>query len=532
MIFFREGAGKAVFIISLSVMAVALTGRSQAQTPDNLLVGFSSTGEVPADIFVDTENEKPWLTRPKPRKRVQPEPGRDSAVEALNQQIQTLRQQTGSLEKEKQSLAGQAERLEKEKQSLTAQMAADAQRIASLEQALDDAHRERQAYEKKVQAGDSLRVSGLAGELAATRRELARLQSSQETMRTELAQANRQARVADEQKKTIQTLTASLAESEKTAQTYRQQADTLTGDLKGLREQAALTEAELKTTQTALSTLRQQGTAQSEKARQAEETIQALNKEKASQVAAAREATEQAQAQIAALKAELKTAETSQATVKTVRPESREEKMAYANGVAFANTLVRSMRLQKDLGVEMPQEMILAGLNDAFGRRVQMDSATMTALVEELDKKLNTRIADRQAKEKDLRDKQSATGKTFYQQYAQRKTVRKLQDVLYDIKNSGKGEALKATDQVDILLTGRLPDGTLFDDSGSKNKVQRVRLDSLLPALTDVLTKLRPGGHIEVVLPPSRAFGEEGVPGLIPGDATLVFDINVLRKVK
>ncbi|EDC2358074.1 hypothetical protein GAA99_22895 [Salmonella enterica] len=139
-----------------------------------------------------------------------------------------------------------------------------------------------------------------------------------------------------------------------------------------------------------------------------------------------------------------------------------------------------------------------------------------------------TRLTERPEAEQEA---PASAGEKFYRQYAQKKSVRKLHDTLYDIKESGKGAILMASDQVDILLTGRLPDGTIFDDSGAKNKIQRVRLDSLLPALTEVLTKLRPGGHMEVVLPPSRAFGEEGVPGLIPENATLFFDIKVLKKV-
>ncbi|EBA0373799.1 FKBP-type peptidyl-prolyl cis-trans isomerase, partial [Salmonella enterica] len=77
---------------------------------------------------------------------------------------------------------------------------------------------------------------------------------------------------------------------------------------------------------------------------------------------------------------------------------------------------------------------------------------------------------------------------------------------------------------------GALSDGYLFDDSGLKGRVQRLKPEDILPALTDVLTTQRAGCHVEVLLSPSQAFGDEGVPGMIPGGATLKFDIQVQKK--
>ncbi|EBN7971032.1 hypothetical protein D0V11_24375 [Salmonella enterica] len=519
MIFFRERAGAVFLLFCLSVMSAGSSRQGYAQAPEDLLVGFSSSGEVPADIFLEAEeNEKPWLKRPAPRQPVRPHPAENAVAGELKRQIQQLKQKNAGLEKEKQIWQAQKE--------------GDDVRIAGLEKTLEEV---RQQYEKALQVQNTSRDPGLVRELAVTRQEIKQLRQAQAQTKSELEKAREQLRVVDEQNRTIRTLTSSLAESRQTLQTFRRQTDTLTGDLKLLREQSTQQEtqaaAELKRKQDELATLRQQLAAESEKSRQAEQVLQTLKTENQSREQAARAASENAASQIATLTEQLKAAQKKQVEAQPVKPGSRVQKMAYANGVAFANTLVRTMRLQKELGVDLPQEMILAGFNDAFQRRVQLDTTTMTTLAEALDKELNTRIADRQAREKSAREKQSLTGEKFYRQYAQKKSVRKLHDTLYDIKESGKGAVLMASDQVDILLTGRLPDGTIFDDSGAKNKIQRVRLDSLLPALTEVLTKLRPGGHMEVVLPPSRAFGEEGVPGLIPGNATLVFDIKVLKKV-
>ncbi|WP_368732227.1 FKBP-type peptidyl-prolyl cis-trans isomerase [Serratia marcescens] len=51
----------------------------------------------------------------------------------------------------------------------------------------------------------------------------------------------------------------------------------------------------------------------------------------------------------------------------------------------------------------------------------------------------------------------------------------------------------------------------------------------MLPAITKILTKVNSGSELEIYLPPETAYGEQGVPGLIPGDATLVFNIKILN---
>lgn len=208
-----------------------------------------------------------------------------------------------------------------------------------------------------------------------------------------------------------------------------------------------------------------------------------------------------------------------------------EQKQAYASGVAFADMVTRSLQMQKSLGTEQPVDTVLAGITDAMKHRFRLNSEQIKTLNGKLYARLEARMKEQQAKAAQEKAAQEKAGADWYARYRKQAGVKELRPgVLYRVIRPGRGAPLKADNTVDLLLTGALSDGYLFDDSGLKGRVQRLKPEDILPALTDVLTTQRAGCHVEVLLSPSQAFGDEGVPGMIPGGATLKFDIQVQKK--
>ncbi|EBN8663195.1 FKBP-type peptidyl-prolyl cis-trans isomerase N-terminal domain-containing protein [Salmonella enterica] len=208
-----------------------------------------------------------------------------------------------------------------------------------------------------------------------------------------------------------------------------------------------------------------------------------------------------------------------------------EQKQAYASGVAFADMVTRSLQMQKSLGTEQPVDTVLAGITDAMKHRFRLNSEQIKTLNGKLYARLEARMKEQQAKAAQEKAAQEKAGADWYARYRKQAGVKELRPgVLYRVIRPGKGAPLKADSTVDLLLTGTLSDGYLFDDSGLKGRVQRLKPEDILPALTDVLVTQRAGCHVEVLLSPSQAFGDEGVSGMIPGGATLKFDIQVQKK--
>ncbi|EAB2013545.1 hypothetical protein FOI36_24020 [Salmonella enterica] len=210
--------------------------------------------------------------------------------------------------------------------------------------------------------------------------------------------------------------------------------------------------------------------------------------------------------------------------------ETEGQQQAYASGVAFAGVVARSLQMQKSLGIAPQQDTVLAGIVDGVRHQVRLNSEQIKTRNQELDSKLNGLLAERREQQEKARNAQQKAGEAWQTSYRKVRGVRTMKNgVLYRVLSAGKGRQIQEGDTVELLLSGYLVDGKAFDDSGEKGRVQRVKPSDLLPALTGVLTALRAGSHVEVLLPPAQAFGHDGVKGMIPGGATLRFDIRVLK---
>jgi len=92
------------------------------------------------------------------------------------------------------------------------------------------------------------------------------------------------------------------------------------------------------------------------------------------------------------------------------------------------------------------------------------------------------------------------------------------------------GPRAKPGDTLTLHYEGRLEDGTVFDSSYDRGEPVTFELGAgAVPAGLDRgLIGLRRLGRRKLVVPAPLGYGEDGVPGLVPGGATLVFDVELL----
>ena len=86
----------------------------------------------------------------------------------------------------------------------------------------------------------------------------------------------------------------------------------------------------------------------------------------------------------------------------------------------------------------------------------------------------------------------------------------------------------KATDSVKVHYRGTLPDGTEFDSSYKRGQPISFPLNRVIPCWTEGVQKMQVGGKAKLVCPPATAYGARGVPGTIPPNATLNFEVELL----
>ncbi|MDS7721609.1 FKBP-type peptidyl-prolyl cis-trans isomerase [Pantoea ananatis] len=205
---------------------------------------------------------------------------------------------------------------------------------------------------------------------------------------------------------------------------------------------------------------------------------------------------------------------------KTSGPLTQSERESYASGAMLWREILQSVESQKALGINISTESVLLGLNDTARNTLQVSEADITASLDAL----NARFIRLSAEQ---REKQKEAARNWLKEFRTQKGGLSENGVWYFIDKKGTGPRLKASDTVELLVSGRLPDGTLFDDAAEKNQARTVQIGALLPPVTAGLEKLSKGGHITIAVPPEKAYGEAGLPPLIPGNAMLIFDISV-----
>jgi len=124
-------------------------------------------------------------------------------------------------------------------------------------------------------------------------------------------------------------------------------------------------------------------------------------------------------------------------------------------------------------------------------------------------------------------------GREFMEQNAKNDSVVQTQSGLqYMVLKEGTGAKPGAEDTVTVHYTGKLLDGTVFDSSVERGEPTSFPLNAVIPGWTEGLQLMSEGAKYRLFIPSELAYGSKGAGDQILPNATLIFDVELIKVIK
>lgn len=200
-------------------------------------------------------------------------------------------------------------------------------------------------------------------------------------------------------------------------------------------------------------------------------------------------------------------------------PEEKINKISYVMGNQFGKNLGRD-------GVEINLDLFTQGVTDGLEGKSQFEEAEMMQILRSFQMELRAKAQEKQKieaeKQKKLSEEFLATNK------AKPEVTTTETGLQYKVITAGTGEMPKADDKVTVHYRGTLIDGTEFDSSYKRNQPATFPVKGVIAGWTEALQLMKKGAKWQLVIPAKLGYGANGAPPNIPGNATLIFEVELL----
>lgn len=200
------------------------------------------------------------------------------------------------------------------------------------------------------------------------------------------------------------------------------------------------------------------------------------------------------------------------------------DKISYALGLSMGNNFKASGIQQ--INVEDFADGVAAVF---YGNQPKMTYDEAKEVIRQYFTEMEARQKEEASKLAEINEK---AGKEFLDENGKRAEVKTTPSGLqYEVLKEGDGPQPESTDQVEVHYTGKLIDGTVFDSSEERGVPATFGVTQVIPGWVEALQLMKAGSRWRLFIPPQLAYGPNGAGGVIGPNATLIFDVELLKVI-
>lgn len=203
--------------------------------------------------------------------------------------------------------------------------------------------------------------------------------------------------------------------------------------------------------------------------------------------------------------------------IQDVKVENASDSLSYALGVNIGE----SMKQQKltEVNTEIMAAAIQAVLNDDTTALIMRGDSALTCINKYMMKKRD---------EEALKTKEE--GIKFLEENGKKPgVITTASGLQYEVMKSGTGISPVANEQVTVHYTGKFIDGKVFDSSVDRGQPATLPVNGFNKGFAEALHLMKEGDKWLIVIPSDLAYGPTGAGNVIPPNATLIFELELLK---
>lgn len=201
--------------------------------------------------------------------------------------------------------------------------------------------------------------------------------------------------------------------------------------------------------------------------------------------------------------------------------EGETERLSYTIGMDIGESLAEQ-------GMELDLDLLVEALRASYAGEETL--LTQEEALAERDAFIQRRQQELESERADEAERNLEEGQAFLADNREEEGVEETESGLqYRVLEEGDGDQPAAEDQVTVHYRGKLLNGTEFDSSYDRGEPATFALNQVIPGWTEGLQLMREGARYELFIPAELAYGEQGRPGPIGPNATLIFEVELLE---